>query len=374
MGNIPSGKPSPRQDEWLNDYHLFSCKEAAEAIKKADIFLVHVGAGFSADSGLAVYKDIADIPAYHNLNLEYYDLCKTHWIADNPGIFYGFWGKCFNDYRNTEPHKGYKILQNWKKKYFLKSKIKEANFFPNEFSRIFNLRVEYKNKELRGSNSTNVIPNDLALDPFFIFSSNVDGHFQKAGFLEGEIFEIHGSTEHWQCSKPSECNSIENNNDYDLDLPTAYNGNSFSSKEDFMQDLQDSLQIPDNDDINNKFWKAPPDFQFIVNENTMEAIDKKYLDCSSIGFESNFPRCIQCKRLARPNVLMFEDSEWLDDEYKSSIFELWRDIAISYCETGKKLVILEIGCGINVPTVRMSSERKLILISLLYEVLNYFFL
>jgi len=40
------------------------CREAAKAILSADILLLHTGAGFSADSGLAVYKDIANVPAY----------------------------------------------------------------------------------------------------------------------------------------------------------------------------------------------------------------------------------------------------------------------------------------------------------------------
>ena len=41
------------------------CKKAAQAIAAADILIVSTGAGYSAESGLAVYKDIADVPAYH---------------------------------------------------------------------------------------------------------------------------------------------------------------------------------------------------------------------------------------------------------------------------------------------------------------------
>ena len=36
---------------------------AAAAIATADVLLVTTGAGWSADSGLAVYKDVADVPA-----------------------------------------------------------------------------------------------------------------------------------------------------------------------------------------------------------------------------------------------------------------------------------------------------------------------
>jgi hypothetical protein len=28
-------------------------------------------------------------------------------------IFYGFWGKCFNDYMETPPHDGYRIVKEW---------------------------------------------------------------------------------------------------------------------------------------------------------------------------------------------------------------------------------------------------------------------
>lgn len=37
---------------------------------------------------------------------------------------------------------------------------------------------------------------------YFIFTSNVDGHFQKAGFVEEKIYEIHGSIEYIGC-KPT---------------------------------------------------------------------------------------------------------------------------------------------------------------------------
>lgn len=39
-------------------------------------------------------------------------------LDTDPEIFYGFWGMCFNDYRNTLPHEGYHIIKRWKEKYF----------------------------------------------------------------------------------------------------------------------------------------------------------------------------------------------------------------------------------------------------------------
>lgn len=41
----------------------------AQTIKEANYILIGTGAGFSADSGLAVYKDIARVPAYDLMGL-----------------------------------------------------------------------------------------------------------------------------------------------------------------------------------------------------------------------------------------------------------------------------------------------------------------
>lgn len=101
---------------------------------------------------------------------------------------------------------------------------------------------------------------------------------------------------------------------------------------------------------------------FQINEETMIAEDTKSglpVNETNRGFLSNFPRCIHCNGLARPNVLMFDDNTWISDDFHAERFSLWRELALSYCIKGKNLVILEIGCGINVPTVRVSSERLL---------------
>jgi hypothetical protein len=33
-------------------------------------------------------------------------------------LYYGFWGSCLNDYRDTAPHSGYALIKGWKEKYF----------------------------------------------------------------------------------------------------------------------------------------------------------------------------------------------------------------------------------------------------------------
>ena len=55
----------------------------------AQVLLLATGAGWSADSGLAVYRDIADVPAYHELGLTYRDICQPRWLSHDPELFFG---------------------------------------------------------------------------------------------------------------------------------------------------------------------------------------------------------------------------------------------------------------------------------------------
>ena len=88
--------------------------KAAQLIQTADILLIATGAGFSADSGLPTYADVAKNPIYESLGIEYGDLCRVECLQQNPRLFYGFWGTCFNLYqRQVQPHEGYSILKSW---------------------------------------------------------------------------------------------------------------------------------------------------------------------------------------------------------------------------------------------------------------------
>ena len=68
MGNEPS-RPSRKEAAQLQAALADSARAAAEAIAAADVFVLFTGAGFSADSGLSVYKDIADVKAYRKKKL-----------------------------------------------------------------------------------------------------------------------------------------------------------------------------------------------------------------------------------------------------------------------------------------------------------------
>lgn len=139
-------------------------EDLAYHIDKSTHILLGVGAGFSADSGLAVYRDIAKFPAYERMGVDYADLCDPVWLRRNPDIFYGFWGHCYNAYRETEPHLGYTVVRRLVEKY------------PDKH--------------------------------FFIYSSNVDSHFEKIGVPRGLIYEFHGTCMDWQCARSCKAGAI----------------------------------------------------------------------------------------------------------------------------------------------------------------------
>lgn len=160
------------------------------------LVLLATGAGFSADSGLAVYKDIADVEAYHKEKLTYMSLCDPRWITDDPEIFYGFWGSCFNSYRDTKPHKGYEIIGKWKSKFFekkymmrkLQNLSRECSHKTHEEELTWMEKLSEKMANLHFDEK----PLDEYPGSFFVYTSNVDNHTFTSGLTKDAFIEIHG--------------------------------------------------------------------------------------------------------------------------------------------------------------------------------------
>jgi NAD-dependent SIR2 family protein deacetylase len=131
---------------------------------------------------------------------------------------------------------------------------------------------------------------------YFVFTSNVDGQFQKAGYDEKRIVEIHGSIHHLQCVQP----------------------------------------------CNDHIWSA-------------DGVDVK-VDMEKFEAEDPLPSCPYCGGLARPNILMFGDWEWIPHRTSGQEFRLDRWLT-GLDDKGYQLVVIEIGAGKAVPTVRLFSER-----------------
>ena len=127
---------------------------------------------------------------------------------------------------------------------------------------------------------------------YTVFTSNVDGQFQKAGFDQSAIHECHGSIHHLQCLKP----------------------------------------------CGNAIWPAD-DFEPEV-------------DTEQCLLLSAMPTCPHCGGLARPNVMMFNDWEWLEHRQakQAARMEQWlSDVS--------RPVVVEIGAGTAIPSVRHFSQR-----------------
>lgn len=230
-------------------------KKASEILQQSDALIFTAGAGMGVDSGLPDFRGNKgfwnEYPAISHLGISFSEMANPRWFEENPKLAWAFYGHRYNLYKNTNPHKGFNILLNWGKQ-----------------------------KDNR----------------YFVYTSNVDGHFQKAGFNKNKIEEVHGSIKHLQCSIP--CNST----------------------------------ITEAVDLN-----------ISVDNEKFEAFEP-------------LPLCPDCGAIARPNILMFGDWNWLSHRSgkQSSRFN---KCLIQLKKQNMKPVIIEIGAGKAVATVRMKSER-----------------
>ena len=224
---------------------------AAEAISGAEALLITAGAGMGVDSGLPDFRgDQGFWKAYPPFRgRKFAEISNPDWFERDPDQAWGFFGHRLNLYRKTVPHVGFERLLAWAR--------------------------------------------DCSAG-YFVFTSNVDGHFQKAGFAEDQLVECHGSIHHLQCQKPC-CDSL---------------------------------------------WAADA-VEIDVEEATIRA-------------RSPLPCCPKCNALARPNIVMFDDYTWVSRRWRNqqTCYSEWcRSVQ------GKRLAVIELGAGVTIPTVRHSSEQ-----------------
>jgi NAD-dependent SIR2 family protein deacetylase len=229
---------------------------AAAAIRGAEALLITAGAGMGVDSGLPDFRGAEGFwnayPPYRHLGLSFSQLANPRWFERDPALAWGFYGHRLGLYRQAVPHAGFGVLKKW------------------------GARMAGENGRGAG-----------------VFTSNVDGHFQKAGFSEETLMEVHGSIHHLQCAR--RCGGI---------------------------------------------WEA-------------DGVDVR-VDPKTFRAVGELPRCGCCGGLARPNVLMFGDGGWLPErtDEQERRLERWLNEV-----RGRKLVVVECGAGTAVPSVRMFSER-----------------
>jgi NAD-dependent SIR2 family protein deacetylase len=66
------------------------------------------------------------------------------------------------------------------------------------------------------------------------------------------------------------------------------------------------------------------------------------------------PRCPRCRGVARPNILMFGDMGWIADRSEA---QRRRFEAFTAAREGEALVVVEMGAGTAIPSIRWTSER-----------------
>lgn len=299
MGAAPS-TPSDAQLAELKETMEESVQRAAAAIAQADVLLLLTGAGWSADSGLSVYKDVADVKAYRDRDLTYSTICEPHWLEDDPELFFGFWGKCFNDYRNTTEHEGYHIVKRWR----------DSMFNGTETARALAAR--------HGS----------AAQAFYSFTSNVDAHHLRV-FDEEEVRECHGNSETWQCSD-RECSASN--------------------------DARRRWQAP------NGFRFAVDDQTQNAPDTVPASLPVASVQGQAHGFDSNHPKCPRCAKRLRPSILMFADSNWCDNRAQKDRWAAWQSAVEEQAsaqqhEAPLRVAVLEVGAGGNVTTIRQLAEN-----------------
>lgn len=135
-----------------------ACVDAAELIAQADGLLITAGAGMGIDSGLPDFRGDHGFwtayPALRGHGMRFHEIANPAAFHSLPAVAWGFYGHRLQLYRSTAPHAGFRMLKDI------------ADGMPN------------------GA---------------FVFTSNVDGHFQKAGFAPERVTECHGSINHLQC-------------------------------------------------------------------------------------------------------------------------------------------------------------------------------
>jgi NAD-dependent SIR2 family protein deacetylase len=227
---------------------------AAQLVGGADALLVCAGAGMGVDSGLPDFRGDEGFwkayPPYARLGLSFVDLADPQHFDVDPELAWGFYGHRLGLYRATVPHAGFGILRGWGER----------------------LRHGVR-----------------------VFTSNVDGQFQRAGF-DG-VVEVHGSIHHLQCLRPC------------------------------------------SDDV----WPSDG-LKVDVDEATMRAVPP-------------LPRCRRCDGLARPNVLMFGDGAWISNPSDAQEHELAGWLRMLARAHGHLVVVVELGAGKAIPTVRIRAEH-----------------
>ena len=202
--------------------------QAAQWVGNAKALVIAAGAGMGIDSGLPDFRGNEGFwrayPALGRQGLDFQSIASPQAFEQAPATAWGFYGHRLNLYRATTPHAGFGLLHAW------------------------------------GQRMT---------QGCFVFTSNVDGQFHKAGFPSARVYECHGTIHRLQC--------------------TAHCSGSI--------------------------WPTA---------NLHPQVDE-----AACQWQGELPRCPHCGALARPNILMFDDWHWnaTRSEQQHQLLDRWLDSA-----------------------------------------------
>lgn len=133
--------------------------QAARLLQEADVIHITAGAGMGVGSGLGTFRGQAAgvWPPLERLKLEFPEMSNPNRFRDEdkigPKLAWSFWKWRYCAYTGNPPHNGYEILKSW---------------------------------------------SDSKPIPSFVFTSNIDGHFESSGFA---VVECHGTVKWLQCQR-----------------------------------------------------------------------------------------------------------------------------------------------------------------------------
>ena len=193
--------------------------------------------------------------------LQFSEVSNPRSFQKDPRFGWGFFGHRYQLYSSAQPHEGYRIMHRW---------------------------------------------GEAARASYAVFTSNVDGHFLRAGFAERRVYECHGSIHYLQALDPR---------------------------------------------LSSAIWPAEPHLAGLrVDPDTFLA------DADTLPYCPPEAGAGEGK-LARPNILMFGDYGFVGDrtseqqERYEAVVATWRRDA--------RVVVIEVGAGLAIPTVRYASEAIL---------------
>nr|XP_054750336.1 NAD-dependent protein deacylase-like [Lytechinus pictus] len=198
------------------------------------------GAGLSVDSGIPDFVDIHKaLPEISHLDLNVFEISNDNIFLKDPKFAWGVYGKRMDDYRKASPHEGYYILLRW----------------------------------------------CLSKTGWWVYTSNIDQHFVRAGFPKDRVVECHRSLYEFQCAKPC-CGDVWDGRDVTVDYDEA-----------------------------------------------------------TLAVNGDIPTCRHCGDAARPCTVLAVDTRWLGAYTRQQ--EERMDKHLADIPSHKSIVILEIGCGVQ---------------------------